>query len=44
VTAILVILGHILYYWKGIFKTFPVVYYKPQIHEILLGNPKKQIA
>jgi len=28
-TTILTILGRVIHHWKGVFKTFPTVYYKP---------------
>jgi hypothetical protein len=28
-TAMLEFVGHVINCWKGVFKTFPIVYYKP---------------
>jgi hypothetical protein len=40
--AMLQILGHVIHHWKGVFKTFPTVYYKPpKFLNFQLVKPKK---
>jgi hypothetical protein len=36
--------GCVIYRWKGIFKTFPWVYYKPHIPNISIGRLKNKFA
>jgi hypothetical protein len=44
-TAMLKIPGHVIHRWKGVFKTFPMVYYKPppplQFLKVQLVKPKR---
>ena len=34
-------MGRVIYRWKCIFKTFPMVYYEPKIPKVLVGKSRK---
>jgi hypothetical protein len=42
-TAILKLWGHVIHRWKGIFKTYLAVYYKPPNFQNYSRKNKKQI-